>query len=158
GWPPRSSGSSSRAGSRRWSASSGRSCSATDFHLLHAEETMIEYFHAGGVAMWPLLLMLLAVLFLAGHAAVLQARDAESGDVESRLLGVLFWGGMSLLMGVLGTMVGLVQMADAISRFGPVRSSTLAGGVGVALITSIFGLLIFLLAAVLWFSLRQRHL
>lgn len=119
---------------------------------------MIEYFRNGGVAMWPLLLMLLAVLFLSAHAGVLLRRGGMAEEVEGRLRAILFWGGMSLVMGVLGTTVGLVQMADAIARLGPVRSTTLAGGIGVTLITSIFGLLIFLIAAVLWFSLRQWHL
>ncbi len=120
---------------------------------------MIDYFHGGGGAMWPLLLVLLAVLFLAGHAALLIGRgEADRAEVEGKLRAVLFWGAMSLVMGLLGTSVGLVQMATAIARAERVMATTILGGVGVALITSVFGLLIFLVASVLWFSLRQWHL
>lgn len=118
---------------------------------------MTEYFEGGGVAMWPLLLVLLAVLFLAARAATLLARG-EVAEVEGTLRSILFWGGMSLVMGVLGTAVGLVQMGAAIARVGRVAATTVFGGVGVALITTVFGLLIFLVAAVLWFALRQWHL
>lgn len=117
---------------------------------------MSDFFEGGGVMMWPMLLVGLAVLFLAGHAAVLLAR--REPEVEGRLRAVLFWGVMSLVLGLLGTTVGIVQMTEAIARSSGVRTETVMGGFGVSLITSIFGLLIFLLAAVLWFSLRQWHL
>jgi biopolymer transport protein ExbB/TolQ len=117
---------------------------------------MADFFQGGGVMMWPMSLVGLAILFLAVHAAVLLAR--REPEVEGRLRAVLFWGVMSLVLGVLGTTVGIVQMAEAVARSGGVRVTTLLGGFGVSLITSIFGLLIFLVAAMLWFALRQWHL
>ena len=121
---------------------------------------MLDFFEGGGVIMWPLLLLLLAILFLAGRAAFLLGRGgSRDPDVDGTLRAILVWGAMCAVLGLLGTTVGLVQMSEAIVRANRmVAPTTLAGGIGVSLITSIFGLLILLIAALLWFSLRQWHL
>ena len=95
-----------------------------------------------------------------GRAAILLGRPgARDPDVDGTLRAILFWGVMSVVLGLLGTTVGLVQMSEAIVRANRmVEPTTLVGGFGVSLITSIFGLLIFLVAALLWFSLRHWHL
>src|SRR5690606_25086194 len=66
---------------------------------------------------------------------------------------LLFWGGMAALLGLLGTAVGLVITAQAVARVPDAGASLIWGGIGVTLTTLIFGLLIFLLAALAWFVL-----
>jgi biopolymer transport protein ExbB/TolQ len=119
---------------------------------------MIETFQSGGVMMWPMLAIALGVAFLAARAAYqLGWGNTAPGLVERSLQSLLFWGAVGLVLGVLGTVVGLVQMAQAIARVGgPVLSpATLGDGFGVTLITMIFGLLLLLAALILWFGLRQ---
>jgi biopolymer transport protein ExbB/TolQ len=119
---------------------------------------MREAFLSGGFLMWPLLVIAVAVLFLGARAAILLRGEAPDEAVESRLRALLFWGAMSVVLGLLGTTIGIVQVTQAIAMAGAVSPSLLSGGLAVSLVTFIFGLLIFLLSAILWFSLRQWRL
>jgi len=118
-----------------------------------------EAFLSGGVVMYPLLLIVIGILVLAARAAwpvFGQARPLPPA-AERWLHAILFWGAISVVVGFLGTTAGIIQMAQAVGLAGGVEAPLLWGGFGVALVTTIFGLLIFLLAAVLWFLLRQRN-
>lgn len=120
---------------------------------------MREAFLSGGILMWPLLVIGIGVLVLAVRSAWLLSRSERSAaEADQRLQAILFWGVMSVVLGFLGTTVGIIQMAQAITLAGAVHPPLVWGGFGVALVTLIFGLLIFLVAAVLWFVLRQWSL
>jgi biopolymer transport protein ExbB/TolQ len=116
---------------------------------------MVELFLSGGVLMWPLLLVGLGVLALAIRV-VLLLRGGESapGDAERSLQTMLFWGVMGAVLGLIGTAAGLIQMARWIETFGPVQDTLVRGGVGVALVTVVFGMAILLVALLLWLGLR----
>jgi hypothetical protein len=117
-----------------------------------------DAFLSGGLLMYPLLLIAVGVLAVAARAALLlYGRGEASPATERWLQAILFWGAISVLVGLLGTAVGLIQMAQAVALAGSVHPPLVWGGLGVALVTSIFGMLIFLLCAVLWFVLRLRH-
>ena len=118
---------------------------------------MIETFQSGGVMMWPMLVIALGVVILAGRAAArLWRADGSLEDVDRSLQSIVFWGLVALVLGVLGSVVGLVQMAQAIAAFAAsgVTMATIWGGFAVALITTIFGLSILLVALIVWFVLR----
>lgn len=118
---------------------------------------MIDLFTSGGFMMWPLLALAAGVLWLAARTA-LRLRGASDPDAVQRSLhGILFWGGMAVVLGLLGTVVGLAFTMEAIARAGEARASLDWGGVGVSLVTLIFGLVMFVTAAVAWFALRQWH-
>ena len=112
---------------------------------------MMEWFLDGGVMMWPLLALALGVVGLAARAAVrLRRRHAPPPSLGT----ILFWGAVAMLMGALGTAVGLVVMARHIAAAGGAAAPQLIwSGVSVALITLIFGILIFLLSGFLWLAL-----
>jgi biopolymer transport protein ExbB/TolQ len=117
---------------------------------------MGDAFAQGGIVMYPLLVVGLGVLWLAARAAWLMTRpDGGSAEVERSLQGVLFWGAFSVVLGLLGTAVGIIQIAQAVTLSRQVEPILVWGGFGVALVTLIFGLLIFLVAGMLWFVLRQ---
>lgn len=112
-----------------------------------------------GVMRWPISFCLLMVLILAVQAA----RRMRSGLPEQRvgarttIDGGLFWGVYAAVLGVLGTVVGLMVAAQSIEAFGRVEAPLVWGGVKVALSTTVYGLLIFLVASVTWFALRHWH-
>lgn len=135
---------------------------------------MKDMFLSGGIMMWPMLAVGVGILILAVRAAVrlravgrpqtgsaeetgLERRRADElpADVDRSLQAILFWGAMAVLLGLLGTVVGVVVMTQAIALAGSVEPPLVWGGVGVSLVTLVFGLLIFLLAAFSWFGLRQ---
>lgn len=120
---------------------------------------MREAFLSGGIMMWPMLVIAVGILVLAVRTVwLLQRAEAQPWEVERRLQSIVFWGIMSVILGVLGTTVGIIQMAQAVSLAGAVDPPLVWGGFGVALVTLIFGLLIFVVSALFWFTLRQWYM
>lgn len=116
---------------------------------------VFELFAAGGHIMWVILLAGIAMLVIAGRTAA--AIRARSADIARDIDAVAFWGAFAALLGVLGTVVGLTIMARAVERAGDVSAQIAWSGIGVALITTVFGLCIFVLALLLWVVLRHLH-
>jgi hypothetical protein len=125
---------------------------------------MIHWFLSGGVIMWPLLVLAVGVVVSAARAGLTLKRVAASdgageAGVPPRppgLVPVLFWGGVALLVGALGTVTGLVIMARRLAAAGGAGGASpglVWGGVAVALVSLVFGLLVFLLSGLLWFAL-----
>jgi hypothetical protein len=118
-----------------------------------------DLFSDGGFMMYPITLCAIAVLALAGRAAwrISVGRSEAGAPVRAGIDGVLFWGVYASVLGVLGTVVGITLAAMAVEAVGEVHVALVSGGIKVALITTIYGLLILLLSALLWFGLRQWH-
>ena len=128
------------------------------YGTIHPEANMVDAFLSGGVMMWPLLLIGVGILVIAVRTARLLAHpEVHPAEADRRLQTILFWGGMSVVLGTLGTVVGIVQMAQYFVRAGSVHPPLVWSGLGVALVTLIFGLLILLVSLLLWFGLRQWH-
>jgi len=116
---------------------------------------MIEAFLSGGVLMWPLLVIGIGVLYLGARTGWLLARsESRPLEAERALQSILFWGGMSLVLGLLGTVVGIVQIAQAVALTGAVEARLVWGGFGLSLMTLIFGLVILTTSLLLWIVLR----
>jgi len=112
-----------------------------------------------GVMRWPITFCLLMVLVLSVQAA-LRMRSAEPTQkalARSTIDGSLFWGSYAAVLGVLGTVVGFMVAAQAVEALGQVEPRLVWGGVKVALSTTVYGLLIFLISALAWFALRSWH-
>ncbi len=121
------------------------------------ERPLVEVFADGGFMMWPITLCGVAILALAGRAMWrMRSTSAEpSAAVRAGIDGVLFWGVYACVLGVLGTVVGITMAAMAVEAVGEVHVRLVSGGIKVALVTTIYGFLILLLAAPTWFGLRQ---
>ena len=118
-----------------------------------------DLFSDGGHMTYPITLCAIAVIALAGRAAwrIKVGRSEGGGPVRAGIDGVLFWGVYASVLGALGTVVGITVAAMAVEGAGEAHPALISGGIKVALITTIYGLLILLLAAPLWFGLRQWH-
>jgi sugar lactone lactonase YvrE len=120
---------------------------------------MNDWFLRGGIIMWPLLALAIGVIALSVRAAVdlrkIGSRDGASSGRPPTLTPILFWGAVALLIGTLGTVVGIVIVAEHASAAGGGGAGLVWGGVGVALITLTFGILIFLLSGFLWLALDR---
>jgi hypothetical protein len=114
-------------------------------------------FADGGLMMYPIVLSGLAALGLTAWAGWRLWRDGRvDARVEAGVDGVLFWGGFALLLGVLGTVIGIAHAAQMIEMAGEVHTTLVWAGIKVSLITTIWGGLILTLSALLWFVLRVR--
>jgi hypothetical protein len=114
---------------------------------------MMELFAEGGYMMWVIALAGALVFGFAARAAPAVFGRARTSGVTTYVDAVLFWGGFALAAGFLGTAVGLYMMSRAAEAAGEVAASLMWGGLRVTMITTQFGLLVFLVALLLWFGL-----
>ncbi len=63
---------------------------------------------------------------------------------------------MALITGILGTLIGLQQACDAIERAGDISLGIMAGGMKVALITVIYGGLIYVASLIIRIVQKPR--
>lgn len=119
---------------------------------------MSELMRQGGFLMWPILLITFVVVALAVWA-IWRMRRIEGPDavLETGIDAVLFWGVWVVIVGLLGTFGGIYQAAGFIEQAGTVNSAVVWGGIKVALTTTLFGLFVFAMAALLWLGLRVGY-
>ena len=117
-----------------------------------------QIFLAMGFMRYPLTFSLIAVVALASWSAFKLFRPGASSDRHTKALldAILFWGGFAVICGVLGTLVGIILAAQAIEAAGDVSTTLVWGGIKVALLTSVFGVLILGFGSLLWFGLQLR--
>jgi len=101
---------------------------------------MLDYFYMGG----PLFMGMLTLIFI----ALIVAAVLKKGVKEIGLL--------ALAMGFLGQLIGLMGAFEGIEAMGGVSQSLLAGGLKVSSITSIYGLLIYIISLII--QVVQRFL
>jgi hypothetical protein len=111
-----------------------------------------------GFIRWPLTFSLLAVIGLTALSLYRLYKPGAWGDQRTRvwLDAILFWGAFATVSGVLGTVVGIVLAAQSIEAAGEVSTTLLWGGIKVALLSSVFGLLILATSSLVWFGLTFR--
>ena len=111
-----------------------------------------------GFIRWPLTFSFLAVIGLALWSALKLFRPGASADAQTKawLDAILFWGGFAVISGVLGTLIGIILAAQAIEAAGDVSTTLVWGGIKVAMLSSVFGMLILAFAALIWFALQLR--
>jgi hypothetical protein len=119
---------------------------------------MMDYIRQGGYMMYPLIGIAVVIAVLAVRSWLRISGKAGSDAVlETGIDAVLFWGTYGVVLGVLGTLVGIAQAATAIQAAGAATSPVVWGGIKVALNTTIFSLCVFSIAFVVWFGLRVRY-
>ena len=120
----------------------------------------LRVFMEGGLLMWPLVLIVLVIFGIVVRACwQLFARGGKDAfAIESCLDGLLFWGGFSVLIGVLGSAVGYHKAMTALAQRGLANSRALWAGGAEGMVSSIAGLLILAGAGLCWYALRWQHL
>lgn len=117
---------------------------------------MLQLFYEGGA----LFMSILSIVFLAMIiTAVVNGVPIFSGKVLNveqtryRLGYIKSLGLLAVVLGLLGQMIGLFMAFEAITEMGEVSQAMLAGGLRVSSITTIYGLIIFVIAYLIWFVL-----
>jgi hypothetical protein len=121
-------------------------------------EQLAANWNAVGFIRWPLVFSLLAVVFLSGLSTYRLFRPGAWGDLRTKVWidAILFWGGFAVVAGALGTVVGVVLAAQSIEAAGEISTALVAGGMKVALLSAVFGLLILFFSSVIWFGMQFR--
>jgi len=117
---------------------------------------MMNFFREMGFYFWPLALIAIAVVGLAISAAsrLRQAGPEDAAPVEHTVNAVLFWGCVAGVVGVLGQFHGIYQALKVISMAEAVSPPIIWGGLAVSFSSTLAGLAILLVAALLWAALR----
>lgn len=119
---------------------------------------MMRFFLSCGIWAWPILVMAIAILVLAVRKSVELYGSAAGGPgLDRGLHAILFWGAMSAVTGVLGQASGIYNAMRAISRADAVSPPIVAMGIAESFTSTIFGLTVFILAAIIWFVLYTRY-
>lgn len=114
-------------------------------------KNMTEIFQMGGIFFMSILTIQLAgVIVIAGRYML--KSDKSPRDLDLVRSAGLF----AAVTGILGQLIGLFQAFQAIEKMGSVSPAMLAGGLKVSCITTLYGLLIYLAAIVIWWVLRLR--
>jgi hypothetical protein len=69
---------------------------------------------------------------------------------------ILFWGCIAAVLGFLGQFSASYKSLMVISQAGMLSPQLIAEGIAVSLITTIFGLGILVISAIVWFALKSR--
>lgn len=116
--------------------------------------SILDRFYEGGPLMMSLILIcfILSLLFLTRGFLSLKSNMEQSKKmlrltIDSSLLG--------LVLGFLGSIIGLIMAFDSIEAMGDADPALFAGGLKVSLITATFGLLTFVLSRAGILALRS---
>jgi biopolymer transport protein ExbB/TolQ len=116
------------------------------------------FFEGGALFMGILTLSLLAIISLA-VMNVLKIKSDQDRNVQTmqhRLTYIKSVGLFSLVFGVLGQLIGLFTAFGTISKIGSVSSEILMAGIRVSMITTIYGVIIFLISYLIWFAMDHK--
>ena len=109
--------------------------------------------------MWLLLLLAVVIIILTVKKSIdlFALKDLSPAKQEIGINAVLFWGVMSLIIGIFAHFVGIMYAMYAIRMANDISPAIVAGGYAVSLITILFGLLILMLSSIFWFILRWKY-
>lgn len=82
--------------------------------------------------------------------SVVSYGSVQASNLEKNLSWITLFIAMSPSLGFLGTVIGMVQSFDAIQKAGDISPTVVAGGMKVALITTIFGIIVALVLQVFY--------
>ncbi len=105
-------------------------------------------------------IILLAVIVILGIKKTIDFFGRGADDParhESGLHAILFWGVVALVAGVLGQVSGIYRALNIIINAKEIDPQIVALGFAQSFTTTIFGLTVFIVAAVIWFALYTRY-
>jgi biopolymer transport protein ExbB/TolQ len=120
---------------------------------------MLTFFVRGGMYMWPLLIFAIIIVAL----AVKKFIDFSHSTAQEKIRldigtnAILFWGVLSLLLGIFAHFHGVYLAMMAIERANDISPAIVAEGYAMSLITVLSGLFILMVAGILWLVLRWRY-
>jgi len=117
---------------------------------------MKEWFIMGGTLFMSILSILLVVVVAVSiYFAVTIASGAAKGkaNFSHQLKYVKSLGLFTMITGILGQLIGLYSAFIAIEGAGDISPAMIAGGLKVSMITSLTGIVIYLISILIWFLL-----
>ena len=118
---------------------------------------MTTLFYEGGLLFMSLLsICLLSVIILTLWYGRQVLKKEITGDLRHRLTYIRSAGLLALVLGILGQLIGLYEAFSQIQKVGGVSQEMLAGGLRVSMITTLYGMIIFVISYLIWWVLDAR--
>jgi len=120
--------------------------------------TISEFFYMGGTLFMSLISLpfFTALGFAIVVAIALINKKPISPQIRQTILpGILFFGSLAFVLGVLGQIIGLYSAFIGIEQMGEVSQAMLASGLKVSSITTLYGFLALIISSICWFALRS---
>ena len=119
---------------------------------------MAELWMQMGFIGYPLAFCCFVIFALTSYSTVQLFKPSAWAEPRTKVFvdAILFWGGFTLIVGFLGTMVGLVVAAQSIEAAGTVSTTLVWGGIRGTLLSSVFGILVLAGSSLTWFALQLR--
>ena len=121
---------------------------------------MLNFISTGGPIMYIQLIqvVILIVLTIKKTFELRHHDENRHAKSETGINAIIFWGLISMVLGFFAHFLGMYEALQVIAEVGSVSPSIIAAGYSVSLIPIIFGLRIFLLSAISWFTLRWQFI
>lgn len=116
---------------------------------------MTDLFYMGG----PVFMGILTIIFIAVVTTAVYLLVKKQGDVPAGVTANLVkeLGLFGLITGVFGQFIGLYEAFAAIEQMGTVSQAMLVGGIKVSSVTTLYGLLICIIAWLLFFLVKIKE-
>ena len=116
---------------------------------------MKDLFLMGGPIYMSILSLLFAILigWFVYHFSVFMSHPQDSGKALLKLSYGKALGLFSMITGIFGQLTGFYQAFSAIEQVGDISPTLVYGAIKVSMITTLYGILIYLISILLWFLL-----
>lgn len=120
---------------------------------------MVYFFKSMGPYGLPMIIIAVAIAVLAVKKSVdlFVKKDLPPYKLQSGLHAILFWGAVSAVFGVLGQFTGIYRALGIIISAKEISPNVIAQGFAESFTTTIFGLEVLLVSAIIWFILFSRY-
>jgi hypothetical protein len=121
---------------------------------------MSELFYMGGPLFMGILTTLLVIMLAISvyyFVLISTGKAEDKTNFSHKLAYVKSVGLFTMITGILGQLIGLLDAFKAIERMGDISPGILAGGLKVSMITTLYGILIYLFSILIWFLLDLMH-
>ena len=116
---------------------------------------MIQFHMVGG---WPGMVLITICALLVIIFTCVKCYDVfvRKNIDKKGLIGILFFGSLAPLVGIIWQMIGMMQALTAIEQAGDVSPTIISGGLKVSMFAPIYGLIVLFFSAILWFVLKLK--
>ncbi len=123
-------------------------------------DTLNNLFHVGGPLFMGILTILLLILLATAiifAIYIINGKAQKSESFTHQLKYLKSMGLFTMIVGILGQLIGLLMAFGAIERAGDISPQMIYGGLKISFYTTVYGILIYLLSILLWFILDLWH-
>ena len=121
---------------------------------------MKDWFVMGGSLFMSILTILLVIIVAVSvyfAVAIASGKAKENANFSHQLKYVKSIGLFTMITGILGQLIGLFSAFVAIEAAADISPAVMAGGLKVSLITTLTGIVIYLISIIIWFLLDMFH-